>query len=221
MAKVLILGLASILATFLVVSIIQDRAKIEGLEKSKDRGKLSWYAEMAKAKGQREVTIPTPISEYTVPRSFDEALAYYSLVVAEPVEQKSYAQNEGISTWYKFRVVEELSRPTVQCNTCPGFPAAPAEMLPVEQNEFLAAQIGGEAQLNEVRLISRDPDFPAFVRGKKYLLFLSFDPKKEVGALRMGPWGTFSLDSSENLKAVDSRLKHPVKDELSKALAIL
>lgn len=217
MAKVLIVGVASILASVLLYGTLQDKNKIEALKESADRGKLSWHAEMAKAKGHQEVVIPI-VSEYTVPSSFDEALEYYNLVIAEPLEQKSYVQNEGINTWYRFRLVEELSAPTspVQCTTCPGIPIAPTDLLPLESNEFLAPQTGGEALVNGVRVISKDIDYPAFVIGKKYLLFLSFDSQKVVGALHMGPWGTFSLDSSENLTPVDSRLKHPVKSELSR-----
>ena len=215
MAKVLIVCVASILASVLLFGTLQDKNKIEALKESADRGKLSWHAEMAKAKGHQEVVIPI-ISEYTVPSSFDEALAYYSLVIAEPLEQKPYVQNEGINTWYRFRLVEELSAPTLQCTSCQDLAAAPTDLLPLESNEFLAPQTGGEALVNGVRVISKDIDYPAFVLGKKYLLFLSFDAQKVVGALHMGPWGTFSLDSSEKLTAVDSRLKHPVRSELSR-----
>src|ERR1044072_9100864 len=83
-------------------------------DQSKDRGKLSWYAAKAKAKGQREVVIRAPLIDYAVPRDLDEALAYYTLVIAEPLEQRSYVEDDerAIRTWYKFRLLEELSSPT-------------------------------------------------------------------------------------------------------------
>lgn len=45
------LGIATLV--FFGVLSFQDKSKIEELEKSSDRGKLRWHAEVAKAKGKQ------------------------------------------------------------------------------------------------------------------------------------------------------------------------
>lgn len=217
MVKLLITA-GVLIATFFAVGILsyQKQSKLEALEKSKDRGKLSWYAEMAKAKGEAEVLKRASIVSYPVAKSLDEALDYFSVVIAEPLESKSYADTYDIRTWQKFRIVEELSTPpTKECTTCPAVGTPPAELLPLQANEFWASKIGGQVIVNDVKITSKDPDFPDFVAGKRYLLFVTFDSQKLVGALRMGPWGTFSLTSNETLQAVDDKLKDPLREELA------
>ena len=216
MIKLLITG-AVLMATLFVVGTysFQSKSKIEALEKSQDRGKLNWYVEMAKAKGESEVLKRASIVDYPVAKSLDEALDYFSVVIAEPLESKSYADTYDILTWQKFRIVEELSTPTKQCTTCPSVGTPPAELLPLQPNEFLASKIGGQVMVDDIKVVSKDPEFPNFVEGKRYLLFVSFDSQKLVGALRMGPWGTFSLTSNETLQSVDDRLKHPLREEIT------
>lgn len=220
MVKILVTVGALIATTLFVIGTFsfQNQSKMEALEKSKDRGKLTWYAEMAKAKGQDEIAFPAPISRYALAKNLNEAVAFYDVVIAEPLESKSYAGPNDIRTWYKFRIIEQLSSPTESCSNCPAIPNAPDEMLPLHENEFLAAQFGGEVELDGIRLISKDTKFPPFEKHKQYLIFLSLDPVKKVGALRMGPWGTFSLDSNRNLKSVDENLKHQLREELRNQL---
>ena len=205
-----------ILTLFIVFGLVsyQAKSKIQELEKSKDRGTLSWHAAVAKAKGQREVAIPGPIVTYGVPSSFDEALAYYSLVIVEPLERRSFAKNEEIRSWYRFRLIEELSTPTIKCITCPEFESAPSDMLPLAPSEFLVSKSEGEIEIDGVRLVSTSRNFPPFEIGKRYLLFLSYDDQKTVAALRMGPWGAFGIEA-EQLKAVNEEYKHVVIDELT------
>lgn len=212
------LALALLTSSFLFgIYSYQNTSKIASLEKSKERGKLSWYAEMAKAKGHQEIAFRAPIESYAVPKSLDEALAHHYLMVIQPIEQKSYASHESIRTWYKFKIIEELSAPTRYCTNCPGIESAPPEFLPLQTNEILASQSGGEVEIDGIRLISKDPDFPAFEKGKRYLVFLSLDSQKGVGAIQMGPWGTFGINEQEQLKTINEKLQHPVRDELTDA----
>lgn len=217
MTKALIgLALALITSTLLLgLYSYEDAAKLASLENSKDRGKLSWYADMAKAKGQQETVFRAPIESYAVPRSLDEALAHHYLLLIQPTEQKAYAVNESIRTWYKFKVIETLSSPTVFCADCGGLETAPSDLLPLKSDEILASQSGGEIAMDGVRIISKDPDFPAFEKGKKYLVFLSLDSQKQVGMLQMGPWGTFGVDEKDQLNPVNEKLQHSVKHELT------
>ncbi len=210
-SAVLVVAVSAVLITLSSNSV---NSKIQELEKSKDRGKLSWYAARANAKGQTEARVAAPIIEYAVPKDLDEALAYYSLVIVEPVEKKSYPEESTITSWYKFRLIEELSSPTRLCTTCPDIAPAPADMLPLKSDEFVAPRCEGEIELAGVKLVSVNPDFPSFEKGKRYLIFLAFDTARTAAALRMGPWGAFRLDDLDQLKAVNE-YKHPVIDELT------
>lgn len=217
MTKLLITAALVLLTSVLVVGLVshQAKSKIQELENSKDRGKLSWHVALAKAKGQREVMIAAPVVTYAVPQNLDEALAHYSLVLAEPLEQKSYVENDRITSWYKFRLIEELSTPTISCIYCPDIEAGPSDLLPVQANEFLVSKAEGEIELDGIRVKTNDPDFPAFEKGKQYLIFLSFDSQKAVAALRMGPWGTFDIAANEHLKVVNDKYKHRIIDDLT------
>ena len=215
--QLLITAALVIVTSLLFVGLISypAKSKIQELENSKDRGKVSWYVAMAKANGQREVIIGAPVVTYAVPDNLDDALAYYSLVVVEPLEQRSYVENERLTSWYKFRLIEELSAPTAKCIYCPDIEPAPSDMLPLKANEFLVSKAEGEVEVDGIRVITHDRDFPGFEKGKRYLIFLSFNPDKAVAALRMGPWGTFRLAPDERLKAVNEKYKHRVIDELT------
>lgn len=220
MSKLIVIGFLLVAATAVVGTLsFQDKAKIKELEKSNDRGKLEWYAAMAKAKGEEQITFRSEIRLYTVPRSLDEALRKYNVVIVEPVETKSFSKVQEIQTWYKFKILEELSSPIdAYCDSCPPIPNAPEEMLPLKPGEFVAAKSGGELLVDGIKVISYDPDFPAFHKNRRYLLFLSLDAEKMVGALRMGPWGTYHLTDDRKLEAVDKRLKHQIKEEITNHL---
>jgi len=220
MAKILIIGFLAVLSSSLIIGLVsvQNKSKIDALEKSQDRGKLTWYAELAKAKGKQDITFHSGIIRYAVPRSLTEALAYYNVVVAQPVKTKSYAGIKDIQTWYKFRIDEELSTPSIPCPSCTVLGEIPVEMLPLEKGEFLVSQLAGEVMIDGVRVISLDPKFPPFEVGKRYVLFMNFDDQKTVGFLRMGPWGTFALGPDEKLESIDKKLKHPVQEELENDL---
>lgn len=204
----------AILAFFGVLSF-QDKPRIEELAKSSDRGKVRWYAELAKAKGKQSVRLPPSDVYYVAPRNWDDALANFHLVIAEPIDSRSYATTYAIQTWYKFRLVEELSAPTEDCTGCATAIDPPVDLLPLQPNEFLTAKIGGETSVDGITITTNDPTFPNFETGKRYLLLVVFDSNKTVGLLRSGPWGTFALDSDEKLKPVNAELKHPFREKLS------
>jgi hypothetical protein len=207
--------------TFLVATLfwfgwssVQDTSKIHELERSPDRGKLTWHAQLAKAKGLDKVLLRSSIVDYAVPRSFDDALANYSLVIAEPFDSRSYATTYDIQTWYKFRIVEELSAPTSECTGCGNAIEPPTDLLPLGTNEFLSSKIGGEVAVDGVPITSSDPSFPNFQIGKRYFLLVAFDSKKLVGTLGSGPWGVFALDSDEKLRSINAELKDPFREKL-------
>jgi hypothetical protein len=195
-------------------SFVQDTSKIHELERSTDRGKLTWHAQLAKAKGMDKVLLRSTIVDYPVPGSFDDAVANSSLVIAEPFDSRSYASTYEIETWYKFRIVEELSAPASDCTGCGSAVEPPMDLLPLGTNEFLSSKLGGEVAVDGVPIISTDPAFPNFQMGKRYLLLVVFDSRKVVGTLRNGPWGVFALDSDEKLRSVNAELKDPFREKL-------
>lgn len=212
-----ILALSTVLIGTLLFfgwSTFQDKAKIQDLEKSPDRGKLNWHAQMAKAKGEQNVLLRSSIVNYAVPRSLDDALTNYHLVIAEPIYSRSYATTYDLQTWYKFRLLEELSSPSKSCVDCDSIDP-PVELLPLEPHEFLTAKVGGETNVDGINITSNDPTFPNFEIGRRYLLLVQFDSKKIVGALRSGPWGVFAVNSDDKLEPINGRLKHPFRDKLS------
>lgn len=200
---------------FLGFFSVQNRSRIEELEKSPERGKLVWHSQMAKAKGRQNVLLDSTIVDYAVPRSLDSALANYHLVVAEPIASRSYAATYNVHTWYKFRIIEELSAPDIACADCFSLVGPPEDLLPVASNEFLTAQLGGEATVDGITIKTSDSSFPSFEIGQRYLLLVAFDANRIVGKLSSGPWGTFLVNSSETLEPINSRLKHPFRDRLS------
>lgn len=206
--------LAAVLVIYGLVSFTQQ-AKIDALEKSKEKGKINWFVEMAKAKGQTEVLVGSSFVDYAVSRNLEEALANHDLILAEAVSSQSFPETVDIWTWHKFRLIETLSTHTVDCFTCPAPSSAPPEMLPVDTGEFLISQLGGEVLIDGVKLVSKNPQFPQFERGKRYLLFVAFDQSRMVAVAPMGPWGTFVTAPDEKLRPVDNKLIHGLRRDLS------
>lgn len=212
MAKFLIgtMGLAVIVYGFF---LFPQQEAVDALDKSKDKGKLTWYAEMAKAKGEKEVLIGSSFVRYAVPRTFAEALMRFDVVLGEVVDSRSFAADTDVKTWYRFKLLETLSTRRVECTTCPEIPEPPSEMLPLSPDEFVLAQFGGEVSIDGIKIKSTNSQFPPFEMGHQYLMFLSLDSNRMVAALRAGPWGTFKSTNGK-LQAVDSRLKHALRDEI-------
>lgn len=217
MFKILAASGTLVIATlfFLGFFSVQNRTKIKELEKSPERGKLVWHSQMARAKGKQNVLLDSTIVDYAVPRSLDSALANYHLVVAEPISSRSYATTYNIHTWYKFRLIEELSAPEINCLDCFSLVGPPEDLLPLGASEFLSSRVGGEATVDGVSITTSDPSFPSFEIGQRYLLLVAFDPNRIVGRLSSGPWGTFIVNSSEILEPVNARLKHPLRERIS------
>jgi len=214
MVKIFLGLFAAIVVLHQIFSFLQQ-SKIDALEKSKDRGKITWYVELAKAKGEKEIAFPSSLIDYAVPRTLDEALAHHDLILAEVVSSQSFSATSEISTWYKLKLIETLSTRTVECFTCPGPSEPPSELLPLNQGEFLISQVGGQVSIDGIRVISHNTQFPAFEHGKRYLLFLSFDSSKIVASAPMGPWGAFISGPDEKLRPIDSKLMHGVRHELT------
>ncbi len=168
-------------------------------------GSLNWYAQTAQAQGASSYSFPAGIFEYFIPPTWNDVLAENSFVIVEPVESKSYAENYGgpedntIITWYRFRVIEFLSRKDAVISV----PAPPADMTPAQANEIILSKYGGSLVINGVTLTSVDFQFPEFVAGQRYLIIYHYmDPTTKDVDAAMGGDGIFTIDSSGIMRNV-------------------
>ena len=173
------------------------------------RNQLRWHAAEAKKAGKQRVEIPTQITEYLGSASdINEASSLYTVVVAEPVEKRTYeADDNTLATWYKFRILEHLTE--VRSPTCAGcLSLTPPLDMPLDySSEFLVPRNGGTATIDGVQIEQKESAFPAFQEGQKYLLFVSMYPNG-IGLTAGGPLGVFAVEGNEHLK--------PLRDEANK-----
>lgn len=180
-------------------------------------GSLRWYAQQARAEGKDEAEMFAMGCGVEI-SSLDQALRENTVVVAEAVDKRSYPSGDyGIVTWYKFKVVETLSkRPMLKHWRRWTNPAQelPSEMLPVRADEFLMAEGGGTVMVEGVR-VREHYNSPQYKLSEKYLLFLQMDDANRIGFV---PWsgeiGVFRLDASGNLSAIDDE-EYALKAQMS------
>jgi hypothetical protein len=116
---------------------------------------------------------------------------------------------------YKFRILERLSSPAADsgCFQCLEWIEPPPELIPIEEDEFIAPMAGGTMEIDGIKVINKSQDFPDFSIGQKYLLFLTFDSGRSVGTFQLGPKGVFSIKDDDTLEPVNS-LAHPLRRDL-------
>lgn len=181
-----------------------------------EEGRLKNATRRAKAEGKRSIVIPASITTPAAVGSMEEALSKYTAVVAKPVESKSFIfDKDRILTWYKFKIIENLSsqKPFPPCDICPAPPDAPADMLPLEEDEFVLLKNGGTAVVDDVLVTSSEGGFPPFAMTRQYLLFIELNPATRVGRLWLKDYGVFTLDSEGRIKHINNK-NHPFKHEL-------
>jgi hypothetical protein len=143
----------------------------------------------------------------------DQALATYTVVLAKPVESRTYElTSNDLITWYKFRIIESLSTPkSPACPSCEPT-SAPTELLPLKPDEFLLAKNGGQLVIDGVEIEQVERDFPQYEEGKKYLLLLSMYPSG-VATTAGGPLGVFLVNDDSTLSPINNR-RHRIKEGL-------
>jgi hypothetical protein len=215
--KFTLLAIAGFLALVVgVTGLTQNRQRIQP---ERGEGLLKRSAARAKAEGRSEVIVRAPLYRPAGVTSLDQALSYYTAVIATPVDSKSYMQSpDKIVTWYKFKVIEYLNRkkPRV-CSTCPSTPSdIPAEMLPLQEDEVLIPRPSGSVVVDDVKVTSVESGFPPFLQSKNYLLFVQLDSSSRVGVLRIGAYGVFTVDENGDIKHINQK-NHPFKHEIENA----
>lgn len=168
-------------------------------------GTLKWNVQMAKARGEKEYAISS-ISCGMGVSTLKEALSSYTIVLAHPVEKKTFMNTHGLNTWYKFKVSETLSSKPIQDfhRELLSNIEIPIDLLPVNSDEILISERGGVLEVEGVK-VAVYSNSPHYSLSSRYLLFLEFDSDKRVGFV---PWtdeiGTFTIDDSGRLKATDN-----------------
>jgi hypothetical protein len=185
-----------------------------------ERNSVAEIARRSKAEGKKSIKLQGPIVNYGGRNmDFGTALKTYSLVIAEPIENRSYVVNtDDIHTWYKFRLVETISaRPSGSCITCAPVPEIPAEAQPLRTDEFVVIASGGTVNIDGVDVTLENNALPPFISGQKYLLFVSFMPSR-VTKVAGGPAAAFRIKDRDDLEAVD-RWDRPIPAEINKRFA--
>jgi hypothetical protein len=200
------------------VSIIKNSKETgqaaKEIEKTTNRHTLKSLAKKAKETGKNVVVIPAPQIEYAGEADDpDFVFSNYSSVVAQPVESKSYAlATDKIVTWYKFKILETLSqRPPLS-----DLPTAelPQDLLPLNEDEFLVATIGGSLSIDEVNVVMNNSELPPFSMDQRYLLFVSKNPSG-FAILWAGPTGAYTITPDDRIVSVNDRA-HPIKEALKR-----
>ena len=168
-----------------------------------EKDSLVEVARRAKAEGQDKATVSELRIDYAgADIEPDKALKNYSVLIAEPIESKGFPQNRrSIQTWYKFRILETLSRKGY-CSTC-SMPVAevPQEMGQPNYDEFFVDISGGVLNIEGVE-ITQPTDSLHFEEGNKYLMFVNLAPS-QVAVIIGGPTGVFQLDKNDKLHSLN------------------
>jgi hypothetical protein len=164
------------------------------------RGRLQWHAAKAKKEGKQLVEIPTGITDYPgrKNKSIEQALTEYTVVIAEPTATYTNQVNDNnLLTWYKFNILDILTPvrtpPCVGCMTL-----TPPHEIPINTNEVWIPRGGGTLVIDGVEIRQREPGFPPFEEGQRYLLFLMWYPNK-VATTAGGPVGVYKITEADKL----------------------
>jgi hypothetical protein len=203
------------------------KQKLEELQLAPDQGSVDWYVRRAKSTGEKEAILPGLHSCGPEVPDLGAFLRESDVIVAESIGRYVHVNELGLQTWYKFRIVEDLSLdPGRECSTC-GNPGGeqqeiPAQLLPLASDEFVLSYIGGQMNIDGVKVVqpqTRSVDFSTGLRLQRsmpaneidpapyksvanrqtFLMFLSISPGSRLGRLRLGDAGVFSFDSGGEL----------------------
>lgn len=226
--KVKLIATILLAAAVVTIGVVRSASTIEKKSlPSKER--IKWYANEAKTKGQKKITVPGPLVEYlggagTI--SAEEAFSSSTVVVAHLVfKESSYHDNE-IVTWNKFVIDEVLS----EARDVPGreflMPVPPSSLLPIQSNELLIPRSGGTVNIDGVEVEQIIESFPAYELNQKYVLLLH-QYRSGVAGTFGGPVGVFKVVENDELspiaegKHMEHRTRKDFKDLYGNSLDLL
>lgn len=218
---------------FVQVSSKGKQEELAQLNFAKDKGTVKWYIRRAKILGEDQITIPTYVSNYAEIHSLDDAMARFRVILGEPVEKYTYVGGEwSLLTWYKFKVLDELSSNSLQrCVNCDSSADIPDDLLPLNVDEVLVPVPGGTLIVDGIKLIQFSDLRDVFSKGssiedisngtttssfqvnaprihqriskpQRFLLILSPDSSGMIGKLSVGPIGAFVAHNNGEITSI-------------------
>ena len=197
------------------------------LQNAPDKGSTDWFLRRAKLLGVKEVILPRLQTCGPDVPDLNTALSEYDVIAAESIESYVQPNQVGLMTWYKFRIVEDLSpERRRECSTCGDAVAEqqeiPAQLLPIAPDEIVVPRVGGQLDIDGVKFIqphSLSVDFstglllvnntPAkstgllphmrIVNRQTFLMLLLISRDSKIAGLPLGDAGIFSCDADGEL----------------------
>jgi hypothetical protein len=178
------------------------------LDAAKDKGSLNWRLRKAKIEGTREIFLSPLRVDYSCGGcDTEQLLSNSAVVVMQPVAKKSVVVDSGlVRTWYKFRILENLSgRAIPTCDGCSGADVSsiPEKLLPTKTDEILLSKQGGTVIIDNVRVTTKDPDYPEFEFSQKYLCPVVL--ANGVAFSNGGPSTVFHLSEGGTLESFNNK----------------
>ena len=179
-----------------------------------DPGTLKRAIQDAKARGENTVELSVLGCGWDI-GSLKTVLSRDTVVVADLLAKKTYADTWGLRTWYKFKIKETLLKHPPPRLAYPPFPNGLSEMLPIAEDEFLIQEANGQMEIDGVT-VKQYSNGAWYHEDKTYLLFLWIDPSRRT-AIRSGtdPLGVFLVDSDENFSPYVDK-PYPLRTQLAK-----
>ncbi|MEW6211946.1 MAG: hypothetical protein AB1631_26560 [Acidobacteriota bacterium] len=231
-----LIGFALSVIGFVHVFSKSRQEELAELNVAKDRGSINWYIRKAKLLGEKRVALPAFTGIPADIQSLDEAMTRFRVVLAEPTEKYTHMAGEWtLLTWYKFKVLEDLSSNSFeQCAGCGSSADVPDDLLPLNPDEIIVPISGGVLTVDGIlltqpsgvgvdfsegsSLANISEDIMTFSSGvsvpqthkrisepKKFLLFLSPTSQGMIGKLSLGSIGAFSIDPVGQLIPLDRK----------------
>jgi len=195
-----------------------NQERLSELQNSPQRGTLDWYAQMAAVKGERRVVIESPIPIYDEVTSLDEALSNYFVIRAQPIAIRSHVKDkESIWTWYKFRIIENLSQSSLPRPS--NVPAAPQDLIPGNPDELLLDYEGGNQVINGISVVQMPHGISPFLASKQYILFLTPDASGNGFRIPLGPSGVLVVRNDGSLESASRQAGDLLQKEIGNSLA--
>lgn len=191
-------------------------------EQTEDATTLKARANKAKAKGQTQLVIESPIPIYAETKGLDEASTTYMIVVAKAVGGKSLMLDpHKLTTFQRFQIIDTLTTPEYRDCCRPDASDLPADITPPGKDHIYVRLNGGEQSVDNVEVVQkRELDFK---NGEDYLLFLLPDQTGVIATIPLGPYGAFRIkgDQIESLLGYPHTLDTEITSIHGKSLGVL
>ena len=140
------------------VTSIRKQKQLEELDNASDRGSLAWHLRRAKITGEKELELSGLYNYPFVVKDLDQALNQFRVISAVPIERYITTDSSWVLTWYKFKIIDDLSSKQAQeCSSCDDASqdteSLPEALLPLNPDEILIGHIGGELIVDGIRVM--------------------------------------------------------------------